>query len=58
MKKIGDCRVLHVMSEVLAECLKSVLLTCGNTEKGHCMPSLKHLDYLLLAQSLGIVVWY
>ena len=43
-KKIGDCRVLHMMSEVLAECLKSVLLTCAKTEKGHCMPSLKHLD--------------
>ena len=40
-----------MMSEVLAECLKSVLLTCAKTEKGHCMPSVKHLDYLFLAQS-------
>ena len=52
---IGDCRVLHMMSEVLAEWLKSVLLTCTKTETWHCMPSLKHLDHLLLAQSLGIV---
>ena len=25
-------------------------------KKRHCMPSLKHLDYLFLAQSLGIIL--
>ena len=44
-----------MMSEVLAEWLKSVLLTYPKTGKWHCMPSLKHLDNLLLAQSLCIV---
>ena len=44
-----------MMSEVLAEWLKSVLLTCTKTERWHCLPSLKHLDHLLLARSLGIV---
>ena len=49
-----------MMSEVLVECLKTVLLTCAKTLKGHCLPSLKYLDYLLIAQSLGIMVylWY
>ena len=27
-----------------------------NRKKRHCMPSLKHLDYLFLAQSLGIII--
>ena len=43
---------LHMVSEVLAECFTNLC----TTEKGHCMPSLKHLDYLLLAQSFGIIV--
>ena len=51
VKYIGDSRVLHMMSDILVELLKSVLLTCNKT----AMPSLKHLDYLFLAQSLGIV---
>ena len=44
-----------MMSEVLGEWFKSVLLACTKTERWYCMPSLKHLDHLLLARSLGIV---
>ena len=58
VKTFGDCRVwLHMMSELLAECLR-VFYSLVHNRKRKCMPSLKHLDYLLLAQSLGISVKY
>ena len=51
---ISECG-LHMVYEVLAECLRVFTHLC-TTEEGHCMPSLNHLDYLLLSQSFSIIV--
>ena len=45
-----------MMSEVLAECLNGVLLTCVKPEKGHCIALTQAFRQLLLARSLGIIV--